>query len=75
MADGKVIYLFKEYLLARGTCTLTSLLKPGSQPGVEAWFQDQLLAGIAFWRVGLCASWVEHTEHGIFNGANLHTIE
>jgi hypothetical protein len=40
--DGKVVHLFKKYLLAGGTCTLTLLLKPGSKLGVEAPFHDQL---------------------------------
>jgi hypothetical protein len=52
--DGKVINLFKEYLLAGGR-TLTLMLKPGSKLGVEAQFHNQL-------------GWGLSTEHGIFNG-------
>ncbi len=40
--DGKVEHLFKRYLLAGGTCTLTSLLKPSSRLGVEAHYHDCL---------------------------------
>jgi hypothetical protein len=38
--DGELIHLFKEYQLAGGMQTLTSLLKPGSKLGVEAVFHD-----------------------------------
>jgi hypothetical protein len=40
--DGKVVQLFKEYLLAEGTCTITLLLKRTSRLGVEAQFYDRL---------------------------------
>ncbi len=40
--DGKVAYLFKQYLLAGGTCTLTLLLKPNSRLGVEVRYHDRL---------------------------------
>jgi hypothetical protein len=40
--DGKVVHLFKQYLLAGGTCTLTLLLKPNSRLGVEARCHDHL---------------------------------
>jgi hypothetical protein len=33
--DGKVVQLFKQYLHAGGTSTLTLLLKPNSRLGVE----------------------------------------
>jgi hypothetical protein len=33
--DVKISRLFKAYLLARGTCTLTSLLNPSLQLGME----------------------------------------
>jgi hypothetical protein len=68
--DGKVVHLFKEYLLAGGTHTLTLLLKPGSKLGVEARFHN-VLTGTAFWRV----NYVQYrlsTEHIIFNGKTLH---
>jgi hypothetical protein len=38
--DGEVVHLFKQYLLAGGTCTLTLLLKPNSRLGVEVWYYD-----------------------------------
>jgi hypothetical protein len=57
--DGKMVHLFKQYLLAGGTCTLTLLLKPGSKLGVEAQFHDHL--GWDFFLEGcLCALWVKH---------------
>ncbi len=40
--DGEVVQLFKQYLLAGGTCTLTLLLKPNSRLGVKAWFHYRL---------------------------------
>jgi hypothetical protein len=40
--DGKVVHLFKQYLLAGGTHTLTLLLKPNSRLRLEAWYHDCL---------------------------------
>ncbi len=40
--DGKVVHLFKRCLLAGGTHTLTSLLKPNSRLGVEVGYHDRL---------------------------------
>jgi hypothetical protein len=40
--NGKVVHLFKRYLLAGGTCTLTLLLKPNSRLGEEARYHDCL---------------------------------
>jgi hypothetical protein len=40
--NSKVVHLFKQYLLAGGTRTLTLLLKPNSRLGVEAWYHDRL---------------------------------
>ncbi len=40
--DGKVVNLFKEYLLAGGMRTLALLLKTGSKLGVEARFHNRL---------------------------------
>jgi hypothetical protein len=40
--NGKVVNLFKQYLLAGGTRTLTLLLRPSSRLGVEAWIHDHL---------------------------------
>ena len=40
--DGKVVQLFKRYLLAGGTRTLTLLLKPDSKLGVEVQDHDHL---------------------------------
>ncbi len=49
--DSEIKYLFKRYLLAHGTYTLTSLLKPGFHNRL-GW--DCFLGG------HLCALWVEH---------------
>jgi hypothetical protein len=40
--DGEVVHLFKQYLLAGGTRTLTLLLKPNSRLGVKARYHDRL---------------------------------
>jgi hypothetical protein len=40
--DGKVVHLFKQYLLTGGTRTLTLLLKPNSRLGVEARYHNRL---------------------------------
>jgi hypothetical protein len=41
--SGEIIYLFRAYLLARGTRTMRSLLRrPGSKLGVEANYHDRL---------------------------------
>jgi hypothetical protein len=56
--DCKIVHLFKEYLLAGGTCsTLTLLLKPGSNLGVEVRFGN-CLGWDGFLEGGLCALWV-----------------
>ncbi len=57
--DGKLVNLFKEYLLAGRTRTLTSLLKPGSNLGVEEWLHNHL-GWDCFLEGQLCALWVEH---------------
>jgi hypothetical protein len=57
--DGKVVHLFKGYLLVGGTRTLTSLLKPNSRLGVEAWHHNSL-GWDCFLEGQLCALWVEH---------------
>jgi hypothetical protein len=62
--DGKVVHLFKRYLLAGGTCTLTLLLKPNSRLGVEAWYYD-CLGWDCFLEGQLCALWVEHRAQHI----------
>jgi hypothetical protein len=62
--DGKVVLLFKQYLLAGGTCTLTLLLKPNSRLGVEAWYHDHL-GWDCFLEGQLCALWVEHRAQHI----------
>jgi hypothetical protein len=62
--DGKVVQLFKRYLLAGGTRTLTSLLKPNSRLGVEARFHDRL-NWECFLEGQLCALWVEHRAQHI----------
>ncbi len=40
--DGKVVQLFKQYLLAGRKRTLTLLLKPNSRLGVEVHYHDRL---------------------------------
>ncbi len=62
--DGKVVQLFKQYLLAGGTCALTLLLKPNSRLGVEARFHDHL-GWDCFLEGQLCALWVEHRAQPI----------
>jgi hypothetical protein len=62
--DGKVVHLFKQYLLAGGTCTLTLLLKPNSRLGVEARYHD-CLGWDCFLEGQLCALWVEHRAQHI----------
>jgi hypothetical protein len=62
--DGEVVQLFKQYLLAGGTCTLTLLLKPNSRLGVEARFHD-CLGWDCFLEGQLCALWVEHRAQHI----------
>jgi hypothetical protein len=42
LTNNKVVHLFKQYLLAGGTSTLPSLLKPNSRLGVEAQFHNHL---------------------------------
>ena len=64
--DGKVVHLFKQYLLAGGTCTLTLLLKPNSRLGVEVRYHDRL-GWNCFLKGRLCALWVS-TEGSISNG-------
>jgi hypothetical protein len=54
--DSEIKYLFKRYLLAHGTYTLTSLLKPG--------FHDRL-GWDCFLGGHLCALWVEHRARHI----------
>ncbi len=61
---SKVVHLFKQYLLAGGTRTLTSLLKPNSRLGVEAWYHD-CLGWDCFLEGPLCALWVEHRAQHI----------
>jgi hypothetical protein len=62
--DGKVVQLFKQYLLAGGTRTVTLLLKPNSRLGVEARFYD-CLGWDCFLEGQLCALWVEHRAQHI----------
>jgi hypothetical protein len=62
--DGKVVQLFKRYLLAGGTRTLTLLLKPNSRLGVEARYHD-CLGWDCFLEGRLCALWVEHRAQHI----------
>jgi hypothetical protein len=62
--DSKVVQLFKQYLLAGGTCTTTLLLKPYSRLGVEARFHDRL-GWDCFLEGRLCAPWVEHRAQHI----------
>ncbi len=62
--DSKVVQLFKQYLLAGGTCTLTLLFKPNSRLGVEARFHDRL-GWDCFLEGLLCALWVEHRAQHI----------
>jgi hypothetical protein len=62
--DSKVVQLFKKYLLAGGTCTLTLLLKPDSKLGVEVRFHD-CLGWDCFLEGQLCALWVEHRAQHI----------
>jgi hypothetical protein len=57
--DGEVVHLFKRYLLAGGTGTLTLLLKPNSRLGVEVRYHDRL-GWNCFLKGRLCALWVEH---------------
>jgi hypothetical protein len=57
--DGKVVHLFKQYLLAGETCTLTLLLKPNSGLGLEAHYHD-CLDWDCFLEGQLCALWVEN---------------
>jgi hypothetical protein len=67
--DGKVVQLFKRYLLAGGMRTLTLLLKPNSRLGVEARYHDHL-GWDCFLEGRLCALWVEHRAEFIHQ-ANL----
>jgi hypothetical protein len=62
--DGKVVHLFKQYLLAGGACTLTSLLKPGSKLGIEVRFHN-CLGWDCFLEGCLCALWVKHRAQPI----------
>jgi hypothetical protein len=62
--DGKVVQLFKQYLRARGRCTITLLLKPPSRLGVEAQFHYRL-DWDCFTKGQLCALWVEHRAQHI----------
>ena len=56
--SGEIIYLFQAYLLARGTRTMTSLLRSGSKLGVEAKYHDRL-GWDSFLEGRVCALWVE----------------
>ena len=56
--SGDIIYLFQAYLLARGTRTMTSLLRPGSKLGVKANYHDRL-GWDSFLEGQVCALWVE----------------
>ncbi len=67
--DGKVVHLFKQYLLAGQTHTLTLLLKLNSRLEVEARYHDRL-SWDCFPEGQLCALWVEHRAHHI-HWANL----
>jgi hypothetical protein len=70
--DGKVVQLFKQYLLATGMHTLALLLKPNSRLRVEAQFHDHL-GWDCFLEGQLCALWIEHRgQHSISNGQTLH---
>jgi hypothetical protein len=62
--DGKVVHLFKGYLLSGGTRTLTSLLKPNLGLGVEAQYHD-CLGWDCFLEGQLCALWVERRAQHI----------
>ncbi len=62
--DGKVVQLFKRYLLSGGTCTLTSLLEPNSRLGVEARYHNSLGWG-CFLEGQLCTHLVEHRAQHI----------
>jgi hypothetical protein len=59
-----VVQLFKRYLNAGGTRTLTLLLQPNSRLGVEARFHD-CLGWDCFLEGQLCALWVEHRAQHI----------
>ena len=63
-SNSEIKYLFKRYLLAHRTHTLTSLLKPGSKLGVELWFHDRL-GWDCFLGGRLCTLWVEHRARHI----------
>jgi hypothetical protein len=56
--DGEVVQLFKQYLLAGGTHTLTLLLQTNSRLRVEAQYHDHL-GWDCFLEGQLCALWVE----------------
>ncbi len=62
--DGKVVHLFKWYLLAGGTRTLTLLLNPNSRLGVEVRYHD-CLGWDCFLEGQLCTLWVEHRAQHI----------
>jgi hypothetical protein len=62
--NGEVVHLFKQYLLAGGTRTLTLLLKPNSRLGVEACYHN-CLGWDCFLEGRLCALWVEHKAQHI----------
>ncbi len=59
-----MVHIFKWYLLAGGTRTLTLLLKPSSRLGVEARCHD-CLGWDCFLEGQLCALWVEHRAQHI----------
>jgi hypothetical protein len=68
--NGRVVHLFKQYLLAAGTCTLTLLLKPDSRLGMKS-HNHNCLGWDCFLEGQLSHSgW--STEHSIFNGQILH---
>jgi hypothetical protein len=62
--DGKVVHLFKQYLLAGGTHTPTLLLKPNSRLAVVVRYHDRL-GWDCFLEGQLCALWVEHRAQPI----------
>ncbi len=72
--DGKVVHLFKWYILTGGTRALTLLLKPNSRLGVEARYHDHL-GWDCFLEGQLCALWVEHRAQHIQRANLMQSVD
>ena len=59
--NGELVHLVEQYLLARGQCSMTSLLQPHSEFTLLAQFHDRL-GWDSFLEGRICVLWVEARE-------------